>query len=238
MLDILHESTAQEVEMRILRPPPQTLADEHCIKALTAWKQQFSKTYSPFVDLFYGLYHYVVTCKGCGKESHRWEPFNSLKVPIPSDSAAGEPFDLIDALNKQLSEEEVIEEYVCEKCGPPRKIAKKTMAVWKMPSVLVLNLKRFGNDGRKNQKPLKPISQFPIELSAVYSDESPERNTGIHYTVRGVVDHHGNHLAGHYTAQCKNPSSNQWAVFDDESVTDVAAPAFGASTYMVFMERR
>ena len=34
MLDILHEATAQEVEMRILRPPPQTTADEHCIKAL------------------------------------------------------------------------------------------------------------------------------------------------------------------------------------------------------------
>ena len=237
VIETVHRSMIQEVDMKITRPPPTTPQEVLVHKALESWQNHFTKEYSPLIHMFYGLFHQKTTCQGCKNISHRWEPFNSLKVPIPSDTEMSEPFDLIDALKRELSEEEVIEEYVCEKCGPPRKIAKKTMAVWKMPSVLVLNLKRFGNDGRKNQKPLKPISQLAIELSAVYSEESPERTMGIHYTVRGVVDHHGSHLAGHYTAQCKNPSSNQWSIFDDESVTDVAAPAFGSSTYMVFMER-
>jgi ubiquitin C-terminal hydrolase len=237
VIETVHRSLIQDVDMKIILPPPSSPQEALVHRALESWQVQFSKEYSPLIHMFYGLFHQKTTCQGCKNVSHRWEPFNSLKVPIPSDGDSAEPFDLIEALKKELSEEELIEEYVCESCGPPRKAAKKTMSIWKLPTVVVLNLKRFDNSSKKTMKPLKPMSQFPIDLASVFSEDSPEGKAVTHYTVRGVVDHHGNQFAGHYTAQCKNPSSGQWAIFDDEAVTEIPAPTFGSSTYIVFMER-
>jgi len=237
VIETVHRSMIQDVDMRITHPTAKTAQEALVHRALESWQLQFSKEYSPLIHMFYGMFHQKTQCQACKNISHRWEPFNSLKVPVPDDDHPSESFDLIDALKKELSEEELIEEYVCEACGPPRRTAKKTMTIWKLPYIVVLNLKRFKNNGKKNGKPMNPVSLLPVDLSAVYSEESPERGMGIHYTVRGVVDHHGSHLGGHYTAQCKNPQSGQWAVFDDETVTDISAPQFGPSTYMVFMEQ-
>lgn len=59
----------------------------------------------------------------------------------------------------------------------------------------------------------------------------------VHYTLRGIVDHHGNSVAGHYTAQCRHIETDQWFTYDDEHVHSIEKPVFGASTYMLFLER-
>jgi ubiquitin C-terminal hydrolase len=232
VIETIHQSTIQDVDMKIIRPPPTTARDHLIHGALAAWQQAFSKEYSPLIHMFYGMYHQKTTCQKCKNVSHRWESFNSLKIPI---SVSQEPCDIMQSLKDDLLHEEVIDEYECENCGKPRPPAKKTMTIWKLPLVLVLSVKRFQNNGLKIGTPVAPVST--VDFTPYFSEDSPEREVKVQYTLRGMVDHHGSSLGGHYTAQCLSTTNGAWHRFDDESVYPMPNPEFGQSTYMLFMER-
>lgn len=235
ILECIHQSTIQEVDMKIIRPPPTTDRERLIHQALESWQNNFAKEYSPFVHMFYGMYHSKTVCDSCKNVTHRWEPFNSLKVPIPREGS--EACDIFKALSEELMKGEKIEDYECEACGPPRKNVTKYVSIWKLPLILVLNVKRFLNDGKKISTPIAPVLLTRINMNQYYSDDSPERVAdGTYYTLRGTVDHHGGAMGGHYTAQSRHSASDTWNVYDDESVTP-ANPTFGSSTYMLFLEK-
>lgn len=232
LFEAIHEATSQEVDMRIVRPPPTTPAENLVHGALKAWQDTFTKEYSPFIHMFYGMFHQKTECQECKNVSHRWEAFNALKVPVPQEGAT---FNLMDALREDMVAED-IEEYVCEACGPPRRAAKKTMSIWRMPLVLVITLKRFTNDGKKIHTGLAPLSAF-VDFAPYFSKESPEIVGETRYTLRGMVDHHGPPSFGHYTAQCRHLGNDIWHTYDDESVQEMPAAHFGSANYMLFLER-
>ena len=233
LFESIHEATSQEVDMRILRAPPANKDEGLIHGALKSWQDSFTKEYSPFVHMFYGMFHQKTECQVCNNVSHRWEPFNALKVPAPKEGQ----FNLLDSLRDDMLKHEDIDEYVCEKCGPPRRPAKKSVSIWRLPLVLVLTLKRFGNDGKKIRTPVEALPLTAIDLAPYFSAESPERVGETRYTLRGVVDHHGTSDFGHYTAQCRHTGNDKWYQYDDESVGELAGPKFGESTYMLFLER-
>jgi ubiquitin C-terminal hydrolase len=236
LLETLHESTAQEVEMRILRPPPASPRDELITGALQSWSREFSKEYSPFVDLFYGLGHWRTTCRACGNVSHRWQSFNSLKGVVPQGGLGSEPPTLLSMLAAEM-EPETIQEYHCEKC-PQRTEALRNFSIWRLPQTLVVVLKRFTPDGRKIHTRVASLNpDVPLDFSGHFSPESPERAGLTGYYVRGIVDHHGSASFGHYTAQVRRRDDEKWYRYDDEGVSDLPTPQFGDSTYMLFLER-
>jgi len=232
LFEAIHESTSQEVDMRIVRPPPITPEDRLVHGALKAWQETFTKEYSPLIHMFYGMFHQKTECQACKNVSHRWEAFNALKVAVPHE---GDKFNLMDALRDDMLEED-IEEYVCEICGPPRRAAKKTVTIWRMPLALVITLKRFKNDGKKIHTALAPLPAF-IDFAPYFSKESPELPGETRYTLRGMVDHHGPPSFGHYIAQCRHLGNDKWYTYDDESVRDMPGPHFGNANYMLFLER-
>jgi ubiquitin C-terminal hydrolase len=239
MLDTLHESMAQEVNMKIMRPPPQTDEERHCVEALETWKREFTKKYSPLVDLFYGLQHVIVRCKACGHCSHRWEVFSTLKAQVPREMKDGRPPTLEEMLAAE-AEPETIEGYVCDKCAPTRTDAEKTVRLWRLPLHVVVVLKRFTFDGRKIHTPCAAIDDT-VSFGPYFSPESPEGKTHTSYTLRSIVDHHGGTHGGHYTAQCRG-EGGEWLFYDDDSVMNKipgapAMPFFGSSTYMLFFTR-
>lgn len=234
ILETIHQSTIQEVDMKIIRPAPVTPRDRLIHAALASWQKNFEKEYSPFVHMFYGMYHQKTVCQTCQNVSHRWDPFNSLKVPIPTEGGA---CDIMAALKDDLLHEEMIEGYQCDACGPAaRHVAKKSVTIWKLPLVLAVTVKRFMNNGQKIRTPVAPV-QATIDFTPYFSEDSPEREATIHYTLRGIVDHHGSSMGGHYTAQCRRIDSGDWFHYDDENVASLAGPQFGESTYMMFLER-
>ena len=235
LLEAIHESTIQEVDMRIVRPPPTTPEEVLVHGALKAWQDAFAKEYSPFIHMFFGMFHQKTTCQECKKVSHRWEPFNTLKIPVAKE---GESFQMMDALRDDMLREEDIEGYECEGCGPPRRMAKKSISIWRLPLTLVLTMKRFGNDGHKVRTPAAGIPLVPIDFAPYFSPESPERNGATQYALRGIVDHHGSASFGHYTAQCRHMGNDKWNLFDDDSAREIEGPRFGESTYMLFLERQ
>ena len=234
LFEAIHEATSQEVDMRILRAPAANKDEELVHGALKSWQDSFTREYSPFVHMFYGMFHQKVECQACHTISHRWEPFNALKIPVPTEG----PFNLMDILKDDMLKQECIDEYACDTCGPPRRPAKKSVSIWRLPLVLVLTLKRFGNDGKKIRTPVAPLPEGPIDFSPYFSAESPERLGEVRYAVRGVVDHHGTAEYGHYTAQCRHTGNDKWFLYDDENVGALpGGPQFGESTYMIFAER-
>jgi ubiquitin C-terminal hydrolase len=234
MLDTLHESMAQEVNMKILKPPPTTDAERHVIQALETWRTEFTKKYSPLVDLFYGLQHIVIRCKACGYCSHRWEVFSTLKAQVPKGAQAAT---LAEMLTAEF-QPETIEGYACDKCAPTRTDAEKTISLWRLPLNLVVVLKRFTFDGRKIGTPCSALEGGTFDFGPYFSAESPERGGSTAYSLHSIVDHHGGMNGGHYTAQCKR---EEWLIYDDEGVMSgngaPQMPFFGSSTYMLFLTR-
>jgi ubiquitin C-terminal hydrolase len=179
------------------------------------------------------MFHQKTVCQKCNNVSHRWEPFNSLKVPIPVQDG---PCDIMAALKKDLLHEETIDDYECDTCGLPRPSVKKSVSIWKLPLVLTMSVKRFVNSGQKIHTPVMPVPSV-VDFTPYFSQDSPEREATIHYALRGMVDHHGGAMGGHYTAQCRNNDSGTWYRYDDEAVHAQSGPQFGESTYMFFFER-
>ena len=55
------------------------------------------------------------------------------------------------------------------------------------------------------------------------------------YDLLGVVEHHGSHRSGHYTALCLNQPTTSWLHFDDTIVKETtAAKVENASVYVLF----
>jgi ubiquitin C-terminal hydrolase len=236
LLDTIHEATGQKVEMNILRPAPKTEQERHVIQALEAWRSEFSKCYSPFVDLFYGLSHIEVECQSCKNKTHRWETFTSLKGAVPANAGGlGGTGPTLEEMLKAEMEPELIEGYHCDHCAPTRTVAQRTVRLWRLPQVLIIVLKRFTPDGRKIHTRVAPVpSRF--EFREFFSTESPERMAVTSYELKGIVDHHGGSNGGHYTSQvCR---AGDWTLYDDEGTFKIpSAPVFGDSTYMLFFER-
>lgn len=231
LLETLHESTAMEVDMQIMKSAPSNPKEERIIKALETWKTEFSKQYSPFVDLFHGLLHVQITCLRCKTISHRWETFNTLKAVVNTQS---DTLYLLPAIQKDLEGED-IEGYSCDTCSPERTIAHRSSSLWRLPQTFIVCLKRFTYDGRKIHT--KVLSPQRIDVKALFSEESPEKDGNTEYTLCAIVDHHGGSGGGHYTAQCKDKLSQHWFMYDDESAYNLDEPKFGETNYMLFYER-
>lgn len=244
ILETVHTATSQDVEMRILRPPPQTPRDHLVHGALQSWQREFSKEYSPFVDLFFGLLHWKTTCQACANVSHRWESFNSLKGVVPKGGLGAEQATLFSMLEAEMAPE-MIEGYQCDGCNA-KTTAERKVRIWRLPQNLVIVLKRFTPDGRKIHTRVASIPESHVDFTPLFSEDSPEREGVLRYSLRAIVDHHGSANGGHYTAQCRREertgtSASQkkpWILYDDEGVQqDYNGPIFGDSTYMLFFER-
>jgi hypothetical protein len=231
LLDSLHESLSRSVNMNISKCELKTERQKSHQKSLEAWKQNFEKQYSPFVDIFFGLFHIQIICSECKNVSHNFETFNTLKGVLPE--GVSKPT-ILQCLEGELNEE-VIEDYACDHCKPKRTRATRKTRVWKLPQNLIIVLKRFTYDGRKIHTPIEPVTTL-LSLDSLYSELSPNKDNS-NYTVLSTVDHHGSSRGGHYTAQGLHDSEHKWFVYDDQSVHSIDKPVFGESTYILFLNK-
>jgi ubiquitin C-terminal hydrolase len=191
-------------------------------RAAEGWARYRSKDNSPVVDLFFGMMRKMVTCHGCGNKTYRWEVFNVLSVPCKGAS-------FIDWIR---ATEEQIEGFACDGCHG-RHPATIHSALWSLPPNLFVTLQRFEPNGMKNMTAC-PYQGEPLRFE--FAPESP--NAQDTYELRGIVDHHGTHRGGHYTAQWKHPKSQEWWWYDDEKARPMPAPQPSTpSAYIMFFRK-
>jgi len=228
LLDSLHESLSREVTMNITKCELISEKQKYQQKSLIAWKEQFEKHYSPFVDLFFGEFHIQIICQKCKNVSDKFDTFNTLKGVFSSDNNITT---IIDCLQADLNEE-MLDDYACDVCKSRTKAIKK-IRIWKLPKNLILVLKRFTYDGKKINTPIKPFDI--LHLESLFSEISPNKKKS-NYVLQSTVDHHGSIHGGHYTAQAKHKEENKWYLYDDQNVNALENPYIGNSTYILFLE--
>lgn len=232
LLDQIFEGTKEEVSFIIQRPPPRNDAERRILAALTSWKTQFEKQYTPIVDIWFGLLEYETECQDCKNKSYRYETFNTLKISMPHHlTDPSKPPTIQEMLRDEWQPEE-IEGYACDKCAPGRTKAKRTVKIWRMPRCLVVMLKRFTPDGRKLNTAWTP-PEGSLSLREFFSEASPERSKEYLYGLQSIVDHHGSARGGHYVAQGLSPLDGKWYLYDDETTHPIEKPTLGTSSYVL-----
>jgi ubiquitin carboxyl-terminal hydrolase 8 len=117
-------------------------------------KNMYSKDYSEILDIFYGTHISIVKDTNYTVLNNTPEPYFLINLPIPDTK---EP-NLYDCFDLYTDEELLTNDekymYKGEKIDAFREIK-----FWSFPKVLVIDLKRFTSNGKKNNK----LITFPLE---------------------------------------------------------------------------
>ena len=122
---------------------------------------------------------------------------------------------------KALSKKEQLDSdnlWYCSQCKEHRQ-AIKQLQLYKLPIILIIQLKRFTNSSRFffNNKNDTEID-FPIYNLELTDYIVGNKDKKYCYELFAVNRHFGISIGGHYTAICKN--GNKWYEFDDEDVSE------------------
>lgn len=96
------------------------------------------------------------------------------------------------------------------------KNVEKQIQFWSLPKILVIDIKRFNMNLRKNHVLIDiPIKDFDLSKYVIgYNKEEYK------YDLYGVCNHFGNVGGGHYTAYVKN-ANGKWFNFNDTRVSEI-----------------
>jgi len=216
LLDNFHEELKTEIPYNEIRSNTM----QH--KAQNGWNKFVSKNNSKVVDVFFGMIRKTIHCTNCKNDTYQWDVFNSLKIPCEGNTFK-------EWILNELKDTE-IEGYKCENCKLDTN-AKLYSHIWKLPSSLFITVRRFNPNGSKNMSPC-PYTGEDMYLSDFFAEESDDPSKNWKYELRGISDHHGSHMGGHYTTYFKHPL-NEWWHMDDVSVTK-QLPQFSSSNYIFF----
>jgi ubiquitin C-terminal hydrolase len=229
LLDHFHEAMRTELPYTPVPLPEQATPEQKMrILAHNGWAAYLSKNNSPIVHFFFGMMRKTIQCQTCHTATYQWEVFNTLKIPCE-----GQTF--YEWMEKEANERSEIEGYRCETCKEKR-VATLSSHLWHTPSHLFMTLRRFHFNGQKNMTPC-PYQGSTLSLQPFFAPESDHESKNYQYEIRGVSDHHGTHMGGHYTAQFKHPLTGQWWIIDDERTYPRPGPEFTASNYIFYFRR-
>ena len=223
LLNTFHIGIQREVEMNINGTRKSSM-DGMAVKCYEMFKNEYSKCYSEFIPMFYGvqvtvLTDAVYTSHGIeqGKElSSRPEPcfILSLSIPITLSSSQGN-ISIKDCFEEYCRPEllEGENKWYNEKTKKKEEVFKQHL-FWSLPEVLIVELKRYNKNGSKMQVPLQldmKLSMSPYMIGYNKDDTN--------YELYGVCNHSGSCAGGHYTAHVKC-ADNKWYLFNDTIVTE------------------
>jgi ubiquitin carboxyl-terminal hydrolase 2/21 len=233
LMDQMYMATQQEVTIEI---SDKVAEHKEVHAALIGWKSAFEKAYSPLADLVFGMNRVQYECSNCKTIHTRWETFNHMKV-LPIIGKDGQILNIIDCLEAEFADSQ-IDDYACDTCKPARAPATKRVRIWRLPKLLILSLNRFTPIGTKLNFPVQFNANDSTRFTSLFASESQEPSKESEFKTFATVDHHGSHMGGHYTAQCKSPITDEWHLYNDDNVHEIKEPHFGQQTYMVFMRQK
>lgn len=183
----------------------------HCYDVI---KSMYSNSYSELLNIFYGIEITFINSNDDGQIlSYKPQPFNIIDLSIP---ISGNECNILDCFDLYIKGEQLTGDnaWYDEKNNCKRDVIK-SVKFWSLPEILILHLKRFDNNNKKNNK-IVHITINNLDLSGYvvgYNKDSYK------YELFGVCNHSGSCLGGHYTANVKN--DNKWYNFNDTVVSEI-----------------
>ncbi|KAL1021198.1 hypothetical protein UPYG_G00010060 [Umbra pygmaea] len=140
------------------------------------------------------------------------------------------------------------EAWYCPKCQQHRE-ASKQLLLWRLPNVLIIQLKRFSFRSFIWRDKINDMVDFPVrnlDLSKFCIGQKDEMPQPPIYDLYAVINHYGGMIGGHYTAYARLPSDKNsqrsdvgWRLFDDSTVTTVEeSQVVTRYAYVLFYRRR
>jgi ubiquitin C-terminal hydrolase len=214
IIDCFHNAISREVNMTIEGSVKDNkdLIAKHCFETI---KNTYEKDYSEIWNIFYGMQVSEIINPETKKVMRiRSEPIFILNLPIPSDNKSPT---LIDCFNLYTEGELLTGDNQVENEDTKiKEDALKRIMFWSLPSILVIDVKRFNSFNVKNQI----MIDFPLEnLNLSEYIIGYNKNSYI-YDLYAVCNHSGSVLGGHYTAFIKN-ANGKWYNFNDTHVSEV-----------------
>ena len=111
----------------------------------------------------------------------------------------------------------------------------KEILFWSLPSILVIDLKRFNAHGIKNQI----LVDYPLTDLDLSNYVIGYKKDSYKYDLYAVANHTGSTLGGHYYAYVKN-ANNKWYNFNDTNVSEInnIENVITGKTYCLFYRKK
>ena len=144
LFDCFHDAIKRDVIMTISGDidSEQDKMAADCYKMM---KNMYKKEWSEIIKLFYGIHVSTVT-NHKNYTSHSPEPVSIIKLSIPKKRSNS----IYDCFDNYIKSEE-IEDIITDEENELRETCEKSIKFWELPNILICSLKRFYNNGRKNQ---------------------------------------------------------------------------------------
>jgi ubiquitin carboxyl-terminal hydrolase 8 len=198
------------------------------------WKNYAKSGYSIITKTFTGTTYTKITCPECKNNSIVFEPFVYLSVAIPKIVDVN----INDCLDNHCNSEQLDNDNKW-KCPDCKKDVNgiKMINLWKLPYVLIIQLKRFEKKGKRLEKidtPVKFNDTLIVDkyVNEMYRSALGERN--ITYKLYAIGNHSGTASGGHYYAYCKNSEQNKWYCYNDSNVSEIVKDIDTQNAYILF----
>jgi ubiquitin C-terminal hydrolase len=177
-------------------------------------KDTFKNNYSQVIKQFYGIEISIIADKDTNKILSETPTTNFLlSLPIPPKRNPS----LVDCIDLYTTNEvmEGDNKWHDDKTDTYREV-NKTIRFFSLPDTLIIDLKRFGSNLRKNNVlvnyPLTDLDMSPYVIGY--------KRSSYKYDLYAVANHSGGVMGGHYTAYVKNPNG-KWYHYNDTNVTEI-----------------
>jgi len=214
VVDCFHTGLSREVNMSINGEIVNT-TDKLAVQCFDMIKNMYSKEYSEIWNMFYGIHVSQIKDLSSGEIlASTPEPFFMIDLSIPSHIKSPSLMDCfdhyvkgetLDGENAWYNEDTKMKQNV-----------QKEIVYWSLPSILVIDMKRFNSSNRKNQI----LVSFPLENLDLHEYVIGYKKESYIYDLYGICNHSGLSQGGHYTAFIKN-ANGKWYHFNDQLVNEV-----------------
>ena len=208
--ECFHNSICREVEMNI-QGKAITSTDKLAETCYNMMKNMYKKEYSEFLKMFFGIHVSKIKSLESDYVNITPEPFFNLSVPIAEEKTLEKCIELYTSTEKLEGDNMVLNSDTNKK-----EVAEKNIMFFSLPDILIITLKRFSNNGRKNQVMVDfPLNDLDLSKYVVGYDKN-----SFKYDLYGICNHSGGSAGGHYTAYVKN-ANDKWYLFNDTNVDEV-----------------
>lgn len=231
VIDCFHNALSREVNMNI-QGTPENDRDKMALLCFEKIKLMYSKDYSEIWNMFYGIQvSQLISMETNKSMSMVPEPFFIINLPIPQNNKMPSLLDCFDL----YVEGEILdgENSVLNEATNKKEVAKKNLMFWSLPTILVIDIKRFNSSNRKNQILVDfPLTNLNLSKYVIgYNKET------FVYDLYGVCNHSGSVLGGHYTSFVKN-ANDKWYHYNDTSVIEIQENQILTSKAYCFFYRK
>lgn len=172
------------------------------------WISFHSKEWSPIVDLFWGQNVNQIICGNCNKIFHNYETFDNIMLSIDNSC-----FSLLQCIENHYSNE-TLNEWKCDSCKQ-KSSSIKTTKLWRLPKILIVSLKRFDKDLKKNSRKIDIAEYINFDRWCIKSNNDT-------YQLSSIANHIGDFTNGHYMTIGKY--NDKWWKIDDLSCNIINSP--------------